>query len=71
MKKELFKMLKSQAEAERDKELLSLKLLGDHPVGIGDHSTEDFYKNDEEALQMLVDAEDKLAIIEKYSKIKY
>ena len=35
-------------------------------VGIGDHSTKDFYNNAEEALQMLVDAEDRLKVIEKY-----
>ena len=29
--------------------LLSLELLGNKAVGIGDHSTEDFYKNAEEA----------------------
>ena len=38
----------------------------DHPAGIGDHSTEDFYKNAEEALAMLADADDKLEAIDKY-----
>jgi len=40
--------------------------LGNRAVGIGDHSTKDFYSNAEEALQMLVDAEDRLKVIEKY-----
>jgi hypothetical protein len=59
-------MLKASAEAEKAKALLTLELLGDNAVGIGDHSTGDFYKNAEEALQMLVDADDKLEAIEKY-----
>jgi hypothetical protein len=37
-----------------------------HPAGIGDHSTTDFYNNAEEALRMLVDADDRLGAIEKY-----
>ncbi len=59
-------MLRTQAEAEREKALLSLELLMNHPVGIGDHSTGDFYKNAEEALQMLVDADDKLEALDRY-----
>jgi hypothetical protein len=59
-------MLQSQAEAERQKALLSLDLLMERSVGIGDHSTGDFYKNAEEALQMLVDADDKIEALNKY-----
>tara|TARA_Y100000389_G_C17464848_1_gene524629 strand:+ start:4484 stop:4699 length:216 start_codon:yes stop_codon:yes gene_type:complete len=70
MKEQVFNMLKTQAEAEKSKALLTLKLLTEKPVGIGDHSTEDFYKNAEEALMVLVDAEDKLSTIEKYSNIE-
>jgi len=66
MTKELYTMLKKSAEADQAKALLSLDLLGNHAAGIGDHSTEDFYKNAEEALMMLVDAEDRLEILEKY-----
>tara|TARA_Y100000385_G_C12911163_1_gene558422 strand:- start:245 stop:469 length:225 start_codon:yes stop_codon:yes gene_type:complete len=68
MKAELYKMLKTEAEAERQKALLSLDLLGNHAVGIGDHSTEDFYKNATEALVMLVDADDKISALDKYFK---
>jgi hypothetical protein len=68
MKAELYKMLKTEAEAEKQKALLSLDLLGNHAVGIGDHSTEDFYKNATEALVMLVDADDKLSVLDKYFK---
>jgi hypothetical protein len=68
MKKELFDMLMSSAVAEKSKALLSLDLLSNHAVGIGDHSTKDFYSNAEEALQMLVDADDKIETLEKYFK---
>jgi len=66
MTRELYNMLKTSAEADKAKSLLSLELLGNKAVGIGDHSTEDFYKNAEEALIMLVDADDKLKALEKY-----
>ena len=66
MDKSLYNMLKSSAQADKDKALLSLELLGNKAVGIGDHSTEDFYKNAEEALMILVDADDRLATLENY-----
>ena len=59
-------MLIKSAEADKAKALLSLELLGDRAVGIGDHSTEDFYKNAEEAINMLADADDILEAIKKY-----
>ena len=62
----LIDMLRTSAIADKSKALLSLELLGDRAVGIGDHSTGDFYKNAEEALAMLVDADDRLAAIDKY-----
>lgn len=66
VKNKLVEMLKKQAEADKAKALLSLELLSNHAVGIGDHSTGDFYKNAEEALQVLVDADDKLEALTKY-----
>ena len=66
MTKELYTMLKTSAEADKAKALLSLELLGNKAVGIGDHSTEDFYKNAEEALINLVDADDRLAVLNIY-----
>ena len=62
----VYNMLRSSAEADKTKALLSLELLTNHAAGIGDHSTGDFYKNAEEALIMLVDADDRLATLEKY-----
>jgi hypothetical protein len=70
MKKELYDMLMTQAMAERSKGTLTLDILSNHPVGIGDHSTGDFYRNAEEALQMLVDANDKIETLTKYFKPK-
>ena len=66
MEKELIDMLKKSAESDKSKALLSLKLLGKNPVGIGDHSTGDFYKNAEEALSMLSDADVRLNTLKKY-----
>ena len=63
---QLYKMLLKSAEADKTKALLSLDLLGNKAVGIGDHSTDDFYKNAEQALQMLVDADDKIETLKKY-----
>ena len=62
----LVDMLRTSAEADKAKALLSLELLDQKAVGIGDHSTEDFYKNAEEALTMLVDADDRLGTLETY-----
>jgi hypothetical protein len=66
MTTQLFNMLMKSAEADKSKALLSLELLGNKAVGIGDHSTEDFYKNAEEALTMLVDADDRINTLKVY-----
>jgi hypothetical protein len=59
-------MLLKSAESDKTKALLSLDLLSNKASGIGDHSTDDFYKNAEQALQMLVDADDKIKTLKKY-----
>lgn len=66
MKAQLIDMLRKSAEAEKAKAMLTLELLSNHAAGIGDHSTNDFYRNAEEALSMLVDADDKLEALDKY-----
>ena len=66
MKERILKMLKAKANEKREKALTSLELLMDNSVGIGDHSTGDFYKNIEEAFQSLVDADDMLETLKKY-----
>lgn len=62
----LVDMLKTSAIADKSKALLTLELLENHPAGIGDHSTEDFYRNAEEALAVLADADDRLEAINRY-----
>ena len=65
MKEQLYKLLESKALSEREEAITTLKLMGEHPAGIGDHSTKDFYNNVEEALGKLVDADDKLEALTK------
>ncbi len=59
-------MLRTSAEADKAKALLTLDLMGNTGVGIGDHSTKDFYNNAEEALRMLIDADERIETLEKY-----
>ena len=66
MNLELYNMLMTSAEADKAKALLSLDLLGNKATGIGDHSTEDFYKNAEEALVKLVDDDDRINTLKIY-----
>ena len=53
--------LYNKAKTDMSKAELSLNLLLNNGVGIGDHSTGDFYKN----LDILVDAKDRLEILEE------
>ena len=64
----LYNMLKSEAEADKNKALLTLDLLANHPSGIGDHSTKDFWDNATEALKLLASADERLKILDKYFK---
>ena len=66
MYKQLYEMLLKSAEADKTKALLSLDLLSNKAAGIGDHSTDDYYKNAEQALQMLVDADDRIEALKIY-----
>jgi hypothetical protein len=58
--------LKAQALADKEKALMSLDLLQNQAVGIGDHTANDFLKDATESLQLLAEAEDRLEMIEKY-----
>ena len=62
----VIKMLRKITEAQKEKALMTLELLTENPAGIGDHSTEDFYKNAEEAIKALAEADDVLDTIERY-----
>jgi len=66
----LYKMLKTSAEADKAKAMLTLNLLSESPAGIGDHSTGDFYSNAEDALKMLIDADDRLDALRMYYEIR-
>ena len=66
MKSLVIDMLRKEAEAQKAKGLLTLELLTKYPAGIGDHSTKDYYGNANEALTMIVDADDKLEALDKY-----
>ncbi|MAF24549.1 hypothetical protein CL634_03095 [bacterium] len=66
MNDKLYEMLSSSALADIAKARLTLDLLGEKAAGIGDHSTGDFYKNAEEALSLLADANDRLEVLRKY-----
>jgi hypothetical protein len=66
MNKNLYQMLKTSAKSDKAKALLTLELLSVNPAGIGDHSTNDFYNNAEEALRMLADADDRLETLKLY-----
>ena len=68
--KQLYEMLKSEAEADRKKALLSLDLIKNFPAGIGDHSTKDFWDNATEALKLLASADERLETLEKYFSTK-
>ena len=62
----LFTFLKNSALADKEKSIMSLELLSEHPAGIGDHTTADFYNNAEEALRNLADAEDRLEMLQRH-----
>ena len=62
----IIKMLRATFEAQKEKALMTFELLMENPAGIGDHSTGDYYKNADEALTMLVDANDKLNALEDW-----
>ena len=64
--KRIYDMLKSEAEADRNKALLSLDLLKNFPAGIGDHSTKDFRDKATQALKLLASADERLETLEKY-----
>ncbi len=68
MKNKLYDMLLHNSLSKKSKAILTLDLMTKHPVGIGDHSTDDFYNNAIDAIRNLVDANDELEEIHKYFK---
>ena len=65
-KSKIIEALRAQAFADKAKAQMALDLLENQAVGIGDHTANDFMKDADEALTLLVDAEDKLETLERY-----
>jgi hypothetical protein len=65
-KSKIIEALRAQALADKAKAQMALDLLENQAVGIGDHTANDFMKDANEALTLLVDAEDKLETLERY-----
>ncbi len=65
-RKDALDALRNQAEADRHKALASLKIMLEHPAGIGDHSTSDLHNNLNEALNQLDDADSRMDTLRKY-----
>jgi len=62
----LYHMLIAESMAKKNKALVTLDIMSNNPVGIGDHSTDDFYKNAMEAIRNLADAEDEMKSANDY-----
>lgn len=65
-KSRIIEALRAQALADKAKAQMALDLLENQAVGIGDHTANDFMKDADEALTLLVDAEDKLECLNRY-----
>ena len=65
-KSRIIEALRAQALADKAKAQMALDLLENQAVGIGDHTANDFMKDADEALTLLVDAEDKLECLDRY-----
>lgn len=65
-KSKIIEALRAQALADKIKAQMALDLLENQAVGIGDHTVNDFMKDADEALTLLVDAEDKLECLDRY-----
>tara|TARA_B100000497_G_C7273401_1_gene190867 strand:- start:144 stop:368 length:225 start_codon:yes stop_codon:yes gene_type:complete len=63
-----YNMLRQQALSDSAKAKTSLKMLLDHPAGVGEHSTGDLYDNLNQSLSLLADAEDKLNLLTEYEE---
>ena len=62
----VIKALYMKAQADKAKAEMALDLLENQAVGIGDHSTGDYFKNAEEALEQLAKADEQIEIINRY-----
>jgi hypothetical protein len=69
-KSRIIKALYAKAMADKEKALMALDLLENQAVGIGDHTANDFFNDAEEALQLLIDANDKMETLQAFFEIK-
>lgn len=60
MEKELIEILKTEAVLKRSLALYTLKLFAHNPVGVGEHSTGDLYKDIKSAFKEYCEAFDEL-----------
>jgi hypothetical protein len=65
-KSKIIEALRTQAMADKAKAQMALDLLENQAVGIGDHTANDFFKDANEALELLIEADDKLETLTKY-----
>lgn len=70
-RKNALEALKHNALKDKAEALTSLKIMLDHPAGIGDHSTGDLHENLNEALAKLADADDRLDILQLYFGVEH
>ena len=68
MNEKLYELLRTSAEADYAKGRLTLNLLNEKAVGVGEHSTKDFYDNAEEALALMKDAKDRLDMLKEIKR---
>jgi hypothetical protein len=61
----LIRALKAKAISEKEQAMMALELLTDYAVGIGDHTANDLFRDAEIALERLIDAEDKIEMLNK------
>ena len=69
-KSRIIKALYAKAMADKEKALMALDLLENQAVCIGDHTANDFFNDAEEALQLLIDANDKMETLQAFFEIK-
>ena len=62
-RKQMLDYLWNKAQADKSKARGSLYLLLEDGVGIGAHSVTDYHKNLDEALDILVDATDRIEVL--------
>lgn len=66
VKSQALNALMLRAATDKAEALTSFELLLNHPVGVGEHSTRDFYDNLNEALDRLENAEGRIETLKRH-----